>query len=102
MVATEHPLGNHIGYEPVPFLNCSKDSATDIQKSEQHLTATCTGDTTIPPLTTTTPLIEDGLVRNEQTNEVYHPLTSTVVLKQKQELLYVPLDFEKKIQRSMP
>ena len=52
------------------------------------------GLTTIPPLTTATPLIEEGLVRDEQTNEVYLPLTSTVVLKRKQEMLYVPLDFE--------
>ena len=49
---------------------------------------------TTPPLTTATPLIEEGLVRDEQTNELYLPLTSTVVLKRKQEMLYVPLDFE--------
>ena len=52
------------------------------------------GDTTTPLLTTATPLIEEGLVRAEQTNEVYLPLTSTVVLKRKQEMLYVPQDFE--------
>ena len=52
------------------------------------------GNTTTPPLTTATPLIEGGLVRDEQTNEIYLPLTSTVVLKRKQEMLYVPLDFE--------
>ena len=34
-------------------------------------------------------------MRDEQTNEVYLPLTSTVVLKRKQEMLYVPLDFDK-------
>ena len=49
---------------------------------------------TIPPRTTATPLIEEGLVRDEQTNELYLPLTSTVILKRKQEMLYVPLDFE--------
>ena len=42
----------------------------------------------------TTPLIEEGLVGEEQTNEVYLPLTSTVVLKWKQEMLYVLLVFE--------
>ena len=47
-----------------------------------------------PPLTTSIPLIEERLVRDEQTNELYLPLTSTVVLKRKQEMLYVPLDFE--------
>ena len=52
------------------------------------------GDTTTLPLTTATPLIEEGLVRDEQTNEIYLPLTSTVVLKRKQETLYVPMDFE--------
>ena len=51
-------------------------------------------ETTTPPLTTATPLIEQALVRDEQTNEVYLPLTSTVILKRKQEMLYVPLDFE--------
>ena len=55
---------------------------------------TSNGDTTTPPLTTATPLIEEGLMRDEQTNEVCLPLTSTVVLKRKQEMLYVPLDFE--------
>ena len=55
---------------------------------------TLNGETTTPPLTTATPLIEEELVRDEQKNEIYLPLTSTVVLKQKQEMLYVPLDFE--------
>ena len=30
---------------------------------------------------------------DEQKNEIYLPLTFTVVLKRKQEMLYVPLDF---------
>ena len=51
-------------------------------------------DTTTPLLITATPLIEEGLVRDERTNEVYLPLTPTVVLKRKQKMLYVPLDFE--------
>ena len=36
-------------------------------------------------------------MRDEQTNEVHLPLTSTVVLKRKQGMLYVPLDFEKNL-----
>ena len=52
------------------------------------------GDTTTPLLSIATPLIEDGLVRDEQTIEVYLPLTSTVILKRKQEMLYVPLHFK--------
>ena len=54
---------------------------------------TLNGDTTTLPLTTATILIEEGLIRDEQINEVYLPLTSTVVQKRKQEMLYVPLDF---------
>ena len=52
------------------------------------------GDTITPPLTTAIPLIEEGLVRDEQTNEIYLSLTSTAVLKRKQEMLYMPLDFD--------
>ena len=51
-------------------------------------------DTTTPPLTTATPLIEEALVRGEQTKEVYLPLTSTVVLNREQEMLYLPVDFK--------
>ena len=39
-------------------------------------------------------MIEEWLLRDEQTNEVCFPLTSTVVFKWKQEMLHVPLDFE--------
>ena len=85
VVATEQPPGNQTGNEPVPFLNCSNNRPTDIQNSEKLVTATFTGDTTIPPVTTTAPLTEKGLVRDEQTNEVYLPSISTVVLKRKQE-----------------
>ena len=95
VVATEQPSGNQTGKETVRFLNCSKNRPTDIQNLEQHVTITATGDTIIPPPTTITPLIEDGLVRDELTNEVvYLTLTSTVVLKRKQKMLYVPPDFE--------
>ena len=93
MDTTEQPPGSQTGNEPVPFLDCSNHSTT-IQNAEQHVVTTPSGDTITSPLTTATPLIEEGLVRDEQTNEIYLPLTSTVVLKQKQEMLYVPLDFE--------
>ena len=94
MVATEQLSGNQTRNEPVSFLNCSKNSSTDIQNTEQQVVTTLNGDTTTPPLTTATPLNEEGLVRDEQTNEVYPPLTSAVVPKRKQEKLYVPLDFQ--------
>ena len=94
VVTTEQPSGNPTRNEPVSCLNCTKNCPTDIQNTEQHVTTAFNGDTITPPLTTATPLIEEGLVRDEQTNEVYLTLTSTVVLIRKQEMLYVPLDFE--------
>ena len=97
MDATEHPPENQTGNEPVPFLDCPKNSSTNTQNTEQHVVTNPNGHTTTPPLTTATPLIEERLVRNKQSNEVYLPLTSTVVLKRKQEMLYVPLDFEKNL-----
>ena len=94
---TEQSSGNQTGNELVPFLDCSKSSSTNTQTTKQHVVTTPNGDTTTPPLTTATPLIEEGLVRDEQTNEVYLPLTSTRVSKRKQEIFYVPLDFENNI-----
>ena len=94
-VATaEQPSGNQTGNKPVPFLDCSENSSTNTRNTEQHVVTTLNGDTTTPPLTTATPLFEERLVRDEQTNEIYLPLMSTVVLKRKQEMLYVPPDFE--------
>ena len=93
MDTTEQKSGK-TGNEPVLFLDCPKNSSTNTQNTEQHIVTTPNGLTTTPPLTTATPLIEERLVRDEQTNEVYLPLTSSVVLKRKQEMLYVPLDFE--------
>ena len=94
---TEHPPGNQTGNEPVPFLACSKNSSTNTENTEQHVVTTPNGSTATPPLTTATPLIEEWLVRDEQTNEVYLPLTSTVILKRKQEMLYKPLAFQKNL-----
>ena len=97
MDTTEQSSGIQAANEPVPFLDCPKNSSTNTQNTEQHVVTTPNGHTTIPLLTTATSLIEEGLVRDQQTNEVYLPKTSTVVLKRKQEMLYVPLDFEKNL-----
>ena len=37
------------------------------------------------------------IVKTSQTNELYLPLASTLVLKRKQEMIYVPLDFDNKL-----
>ena len=91
---TENSSGIQTVNEPVSFLDCSKTYSTNTQNTEQHVVTTPYGDKTNPLLTTATPPIEEGLLRDEQTNGIYLPLTSTVVLKRKQEMLYVPLDFE--------
>ena len=92
-IATEQASGNQTGNEPVPSFNCSNKCPTDIHDSEQHAPTSPTEDTTIPTLTITTPLIEEGMVRDEQTNDVHLPITSTVVLRRKQETFSVPLHF---------
>ena len=53
----------------------------------------CGKDNISPPKITTSQ-IEERLVRDYITNELYMPLSSTIVLKRKKEMLYVPLDFE--------
>ena len=91
---TEHHPEYQTGNEPVPFLSFSNSCPTDIQEWDKHTTTTFTGDITITPLTITTSLTEEMLVRDKQTNEFYLPLTSTVVVKGKQEMLYVTFDFK--------
>ena len=58
------------------------------------MTANDIGDDNISPLQMTTSQIDEKLVRDQSTSELYMRLSSTVVLKWKKEMLYVPLDFE--------
>ena len=60
LVASKHPTGNPTGNEPVYFLNCAKNSPTEIHNSEQYVTTTIIGDPTILLFPTTTPLTEEG------------------------------------------
>ena len=46
------------------------------------------------PLTATTPLIEERLEKGEHTDGLYLPKTSTLLLKRKQDMLYLPLEFK--------
>ena len=52
------------------------------------------GEDNISPTAITISQIEERLVRDETTNERYVPLSSTIVLKRKKEMLVVFLDFE--------
>ena len=91
---TESPLENQTGNIPVRCLNDSKKQENEIQRKETDLTTYGNEhDDTSPPEITTSQ-IEEQLVRDDITNELYMPLSSTIVLKRKKENLYDPLDFE--------
>ena len=94
VIATKQPPETQTGSDPVSFLRCSSSCPTVIQEWEKHKTATFTWVTAIPLLTITNPRIEERLVNDKLTNDLHLPPTSTVVLKRKQEMLHVPLDFE--------
>ena len=54
---------------------------------------TSDGESSIYPLTWTTPHIGEKVVRDGRTKEFYLLLTSTLFLKRKQQKLYVTVDF---------
>ena len=87
-------LGNKTGSTPVQSLNDSKKRQSENQRLEMNMTANNNVDDNISPPKITTSQIEKQLVRDDITNELYMPLSSTVVLKRKKERLGVPLDFE--------
>ena len=84
---------NQARITPVQCPNDSNKQQHEIQRNETDMTTHGSGDDNIPPKKTTSQ-IEERLVRDDVTNELYIPLSSTIVLKRKKELLYVPLDFE--------
>ena len=49
------------------------------------------GDDNLSPPEITTSQIEEQLVSDDVTNELYMPLSSTIVLKRNKKMLYVPL-----------
>ena len=92
--STEPLLGIQTRSELVPSLNDSKKPNSEIQRNEIDMITCDNGDGIISPPAITISEIEERLVRDETTNEFYIPLSSTIVLKRKKEMLYVPLDFE--------
>ena len=92
--STEPLLGNQTRSPLVPSLNDSKKPSSEIQRYETDMTICDSGDSNISPPPITISQIEERLVRADSTNELYMPLSSTIVLKRKREMLYVPLDFE--------
>ena len=92
--STEPLLGNQARSPLVPSLNDSKKPSSEIERYETDMTTCDSGDSKISPPPKTISQIADRLVRIDSTNELYMPLSSTIVLKRKKEMLYVPLDFE--------
>ena len=91
---TESPLQNQTRSIPVQCPNDSNKQQNEIQQNEIGLTTYGNGDGNISPPEFTTSQIQEQLVRDDFTNELYMPLSSTIVLKRQKEMLYVPLDFE--------
>ena len=92
--STEPLLGNQTRSTLVTSLNDSKKNNSQIQRDEIDMITCDNGEVHISPPAITISQIEEPLVRDESTNELYMPLSSTIVLKRKKEMLYVPLDFE--------
>ena len=91
---TEPLLGNQTRSPLVLSLNDSKKPSSEIQRYQTDMTICDSGDSNLAPPPITISQIEERLVRDDSTNELYMPLSSTIVLKRKKEMLYVPLDFK--------
>ena len=76
------------------MLNNSWKGQPEIHETDNDWTDITIGDDSIPLMTKTAPQIEEKLVRNENMNELHLPFSSTMVLKRKKEMLYIPLDFK--------
>ena len=91
---TESLLENQTRSVPGQCPNDSNKQQNEIQRNEIGLATYDNGDDNISPPEITTSQVQEQLVSDENTNELYMPLSSTIVLKRKKEMLYVPLDFE--------
>ena len=92
---TKSLLENQTRSIPVLCPNDSKKQQKEIQRNGTDMTTYDNGDDNIsPPEITTSQEVEEQLVRADITIELYMPLSSTIVLKRKKKMLYVPLDFE--------
>ena len=92
--STEPLLGDQTGNTSVQWPNDSKKQQHEIQRNEIHIKTLDNGDDNISTPVITTSQIEERLLRDDFTNELYMPLSSTIVLKRKKEMVYVPLDFD--------
>ena len=95
-VSSTEPLpGNQTRSMLVQSLNDSNKPQSEIQQHERNIIANDNGDENIFPPKITTSQIEDQLVRDDITNVLYIPLSSTVVLKRKKGMLLCSPGFRK-------
>ena len=87
-------LGNQTVSTPVQSLNDSKERQSEIQRHEMNMTANDNGYDSVYPPRITTSQIEEQLVTDVFTDELHMPLSSTIVLQRKKEMLYVLLEFK--------
>ena len=77
-------------------LNDSKKQEHKIQRNETDMTTYDNGDDNFSPPRITSSQIDEQLLRDDTCapDELYMPLSSTIVLKRKKVMLCVPQDFE--------
>ena len=92
--STELFLESQTGSTLIQSLNDSKEPQSEIQRHEMNITANDIGDDNFFRPKITNLQIEEQLVRDVLTNELFMPLSYTIVLKRTKEMLYVPLYFE--------
>ena len=92
--STEPLIGDQTRSALVPSLKDYTKPSSEIQRNEIDMTTCDSGVDNISPPAITISQIEEELVKDDITNELYMPLSSTIVLKRKKEMLYVPLDFK--------
>ena len=83
-VSSPEPLlGSQTRSALVPSLNDSKKFGSGNQTDEIGMTTFDSTDNNIYPPPITISQLEERLVRDDSTNELYMPLSSTIVLKRK-------------------
>ena len=80
-------LENQTRNTPVQCLSGSKERPLEIQQNETHMTANNVGVDNILPPKKTTSQIQNRIVKPEFMNELFMPLSSTLVLKRKNDRL---------------
>ena len=86
--SAEPLLRNQTWSALVPSFNDSKKPNSEIQRNEIDMLTCGNGDDNISPPVITISQIEKQLVRDDVTNELCMPLSSTIVLKRKKNVVH--------------